>query len=77
MALQAPRLLDQVRARARTRHYSRRTEEAYVAWIRRFILFHGRQHPRDLNACDVSAFLSHLVTEADRANKLRFGSTSE
>ena len=59
MASQPPRLLDQVRARARARHYSRRTEDAYVAWIRRFIIFRGRQHPRDLNALDVSAFLTH------------------
>jgi integron integrase len=63
MSSQPPRLLDQVRARARARHYSRRTEDAYAAWIRRFIIFHGRQHPRDLNALDVSAFLTHLATE--------------
>jgi integron integrase len=63
MATQPPRLLDQVRARVRTRHYSRRTEQAYVAWIRKFILFHRCQHPRDLDARDVSAFLTHLATE--------------
>ena len=63
MASQPPRLLDRARARARARHYSRRTEDAYVAWIRRFIIFHGRQHPTDLNALDVSAFLTHLATE--------------
>ena len=60
---QPPRFLDQVRARARARHYSRRTEDTYVAWIRRFILFHGRRHPRDLNARDVSDFLTHLATD--------------
>jgi len=43
-----PRLLDRVRAAVRLRHYSRRTEEAYVAWIRRHILFHGKRHPADM-----------------------------
>jgi hypothetical protein len=58
-----PRLLDQVRARLRLKHYSLRTERAYVDWIRRFILFHGQRHPRDLGAADVVAFLSHLAVE--------------
>jgi hypothetical protein len=44
----APKLLDRVREAIRTRHYSRRTETAYVAWIRRFIVFHGKRHPREL-----------------------------
>ena len=43
-----PRLLDQVRAAIRTRHYSYRTEEAYIGWIRRFILFHGKRHPAEM-----------------------------
>src|SRR6266545_2094066 len=43
-----PRLFDRVRAALRTRHYSRRTEEAYVAWIRRYILFHGKRHPGEM-----------------------------
>jgi hypothetical protein len=43
-----PRLLDRVREALRVRHYSRRTEEAYVAWIRRFILFHGKRHPAEM-----------------------------
>ena len=63
MASQPPRLLDQVRARAQARHYSRRTEDAYVSWIRRFILFHNRQHPRDLDARHINAFLTHLATK--------------
>src|SRR5688500_489041 len=58
-----PRLLDQVRDSIRVRHYSYRTEQQYVAWIRRFIVFHGRRHPRELGAPDVEAFLSHLATE--------------
>jgi integron integrase len=63
MASQPPRLLDQVRARAQARHYSRRTEDTYVSWIRRYIIFHDRQHPRDLDAFHVNAFLTHLATQ--------------
>ena len=58
-----PRLLDQVRAEIRTKHYSPRTEQAYVHWIKRFIYFAGKRHPRELGAVEVSAFLSHLATE--------------
>jgi integron integrase len=56
-----PKLLDRVRDAARLRHYSRRTEEAYVSWIRRFIVFHGVRHPRDLGEPEVTAFLSSLA----------------
>ncbi|WP_148598789.1 integron integrase [Aquisphaera giovannonii] len=56
-----PRLLAQVRDRLRTRHYAIRTEEAYVGWIRRFILFHGKRHPREMGAGEVAAFLTHLA----------------
>jgi integron integrase len=58
-----PRLLDRVRQAARLRHMSRRTEEAYVGWIRRFIVFHGRRHPTELGAEQVTAFLSALAME--------------
>jgi len=58
-----PRLLEQVRAEIRARHYSRRTEDAYVHWIRRFIVFHGRRHPRELGAPEISAFLAWLAVE--------------
>jgi integron integrase len=56
-----PKLLDRVRAAIRARHYSRRTEEAYVHWIRRYIVFHGKRHPTDLGAADISAFLTDLA----------------
>ncbi|HEV7238060.1 MAG TPA: integron integrase [Thermoanaerobaculia bacterium] len=56
-----PRLLDRVREAIRTRHYSRRTEEAYVGWIRRYILHHGKMHPAAMGAVEVNAFLSHLA----------------
>jgi integron integrase len=59
----APRLLDRLRAEIRTRHYSIRTEAAYVDWARRFILFHNKRHPQDMGAAEVSAFLTHLATE--------------
>ena len=58
-----PRLLDRVRDAIRVRHYSRRTEIAYVGWIRRFILFHGKRHPREMGAGDVTRFLSALATD--------------
>ena len=53
-----PRLMEQVRRAIRVRHYSRRTEEAYVAWIRRVIVFHEKWYPSALEATHVSAFLS-------------------
>lgn len=55
------RLLDQVRARARYRHFSVRTEEAYVGWIKRFVLFCDKRHPRDVGAREVEEFLTHLA----------------
>ena len=58
-----PRLLDQVRGQLRLRHYSPRTETAYVQWIRRFILFHGKQHPLTLGTRHVAVFLTHLATQ--------------
>jgi integron integrase len=56
-----PKLLDQLRDRLRVKHYSIRTEQAYVDWVRRFILFHGKRHPRDLGPQEVEAFLTHLA----------------
>ena len=54
-------LLDQVRDAIRLRHYSYRTGQAYVGWIRRFIVFHGRRHPLEMGGPEVEAFLSHLA----------------
>jgi len=56
-----PRLLDRVRLAIRARHYSLRTEEAYVAWIRRFILFHGKRHPVEMGEAEINAFLMDLA----------------
>src|SRR5690349_23627746 len=63
----APRLLDQVRDCLRARHYSLRTEETYLHWIKRFIRFHGKRHPREMGAPEVASFLSHLATELEIA----------
>lgn len=63
----APKLVDQVRAAIRLRHYSIRTETAYVQWVIRFVRFHGMRHPAALGARDVTAFLSHLAVEGDVA----------
>ena len=63
----APRLLDQVRLAIRTRHYSLRTEHAYVHWIRAFVRFHGLRHPSELGHREVTAFLSDLAVTHDVA----------
>jgi len=60
---QPRRLLDQVRDKLRTLHYSPRTEDAYVGWIRHFILFQGKRHPKDLGAAEVERFLTYLATD--------------
>ncbi len=56
-----PKLLDQVRERIRLKHYSIRTEQCYVDWIRRFILYHGKRHPNIMGAQEVTSFLTHLA----------------
>lgn len=56
-----PKRLDQVRAAIRLQHYSIRTEAAYVQWIKRFVLFHNKRHPNELDAAEVEAFLTHLA----------------
>ncbi len=58
-----PRLLDQVREKVRYLHYSIRTEEAYVYWVRAYVRFHQLRHPKDLGAPEVEAFLTHLATQ--------------
>jgi site-specific recombinase XerD len=63
-----PKLLDRVRQAIRLRHYSRRTEQAYVAWIRRFIVLNGKRHPRELGEHEVTAFLSGLAARGMSAS---------
>src|SRR5687767_11761167 len=61
--MEKPRFLDEVRRLLRLRHYSIRTEQAYIGWIRRFILFHGKRHPAEMGPDEVVAFLTHLAVE--------------
>ena len=63
-----PKLLDTVRQAIRLRHYSRRTEEAYLAWIRRFIVSSGTRHPREMGEPEVTAFLSGLAARGVSAS---------
>jgi integron integrase len=58
-----PKLLDQVRDVIRRKHFSIRTEQSYVDWIRRFILFHNKRHPRDMAEAEVTQFLTHLARD--------------
>lgn len=60
-----PKLLDQVREKIRVKHYSLRTEQTYVQWIKRFILFHNKRHPAQMSAPEVEAFLSHLAVKGN------------
>ena len=57
------RLLDQVRDAIRSRHYSLRTEQSYIQWIRRYIYFHGKRHPEDMGEEEISSFLTHLAVD--------------
>ena len=59
-----PKLLDQVRQAIRTRHYSPRTEETYVHWIKRFIFFHNKRHPVEMSETEIARFLSNLASES-------------
>ena len=61
----APRLMDQVRDVLRVHHYSLRTEQSYLHWVKRFILFHGKRHPREMGKNEIAAFLTHLAVQKD------------
>ena len=63
----APRLLDRVRYAVRARHYSRRTEKAYVAWVRRYVVFHGKRHPAEMGAPELTRYLSSLAVDGNVA----------
>jgi integron integrase len=62
------KLLDQVRDAIRVKHYSYRTEQTYVQWIRRYILFHNKQHPKDMGVPEIEAFLTHLAVQGNVAS---------
>jgi site-specific recombinase XerD len=57
------RLMERIRHRLRTRHYSAKTERAYCGWVRRFVIFHQRRHPSSMGEPEIAAFLTHLATE--------------
>jgi site-specific recombinase XerD len=59
-----PKLLEQMRQAIRTRHYSDRTEKAYVHWIKRFIFFHNKRHPIEMAEAEIGRFLSALATDS-------------
>lgn len=60
---QGKKLLEQVSDAIRVKHYSYRTEKTYIEWIRRFILFHNKRHPKEMGAVEIQAFITHLATE--------------
>ncbi len=62
-----PKLLERMRQALRARHYSYRTEQSYLQWVRRFILFHGKRHPAEMGAPEIEAFLSHLAAHENIA----------
>ena len=65
---EGPRLLDQVRDTIRRKHYSIRTEHAYLGWIKRFILFHQKRHPMAMGKPEIEAFLTHLAVQGNVAS---------
>jgi hypothetical protein len=67
-ASKPPRLLDQVRIAIRTKHYSRKTEDAYVHWARKFILFHDKRHPIEMGENEVAQFLEHAESSIERSS---------
>jgi len=62
-----PKLLDQVRDVIRRKHYSIRTEQAYIDWIKRFIIYHGKRHPGEMAEEEVAEFLTHLARDLNVA----------
>lgn len=69
------KLLDQVREKIRLKHYSIRTEEAYVSWIKRFILYHDKKHPKEMGRQEIEAFLSHLAKDLNVASSTEISGT--
>ena len=65
--VQPPKLLDQIRNKLCVKHYAIRTEEQYLHWIKRYIVFHGKRHPKDMGAAQIEAFLTNLA-EAEKVS---------
>jgi Phage integrase, N-terminal SAM-like domain len=64
---QGKKLLDRVRDTLRLKHYSTRTEKTYIEWIKRYILFHQKRHPKDMASPEIEAFIAHLAVERNVA----------
>src|SRR5688500_12674526 len=67
METKPQKLLDQVREAIRTKHYSYRTEQTYIEWIKRFILFHKKRHPKDMGTEEVQAYITYIANERNVA----------
>ena len=63
--MKPPKLLDQVRTVIRYKHYSIRTEKSYIGWIRRYIIFHNKRHPKEMTEVEVMQFINSLVTQGN------------
>ncbi|PMB17675.1 phage integrase N-terminal SAM-like domain-containing protein, partial [Fischerella thermalis] len=61
------KLLEQVQDVIRVKHYSYQTEKTYIYWIRRYILFHNKRHPKDMGSAEIEAFLTHLAVNENVA----------
>ena len=66
-APQPPKLLDQYRNALRIKHYSPRTEDTYLQWVKNFILFHGKRHPKEMGVPEIAQYLTHLATKQEVA----------
>ena len=71
---QSPKLLDQIRNKLRVKHYAIRTEEQYLHWIKRYILFQGKRHPKDMSAAQIEAFLTNLAVAGKVSASTRIAS---
>jgi len=60
-ASKGKKLLDQYREALRNRHYSLRTEDTYIGWVRQYILYHNKHHPREMDVAEINEFITHLV----------------
>ena len=61
--IKKPKLLDKVRNALRTKHYSMKTEEAYIYWIKKYIFFHNKRHPKEMGEKEINEFLTHLAVK--------------
>ena len=67
-SINKPKLLDRLRTIIPTKHYSLRTEESYIRWIKRFIIFHNKRHPNEMSEVEINQFLSHLAVKNKRGH---------